>query len=311
MTLTDRYVDAALRRLPSRQRPDIERELRASIADAVDDRVEGGTDATAAELAVLTELGDPQRLAAGYADRPLHLIGPALFLDYTRLLATLLATVLPAVAAIVALVRAMDDADAGTVVADAFSATFTAAIHIGFWTTVLFAVIERFPGQHWQIRTWTPDALPEPPSRRAKYTELILETAATVLFSTLILLTPVVSTEKDASGDPIGLLSPWLWDTGVVYGFLALVVVALGFSFARYYGRWNMPIAIASGLTTIACSILLIALAANDRILNPEFIAAAGWSDDANRWVYIGIVATSIGTLAHAVVEAAKQVRKG
>ncbi len=48
-TLTDRYVDAILRRLPERQRPDIEKELRASIADAVDDRLEAGTDPAEAE----------------------------------------------------------------------------------------------------------------------------------------------------------------------------------------------------------------------------------------------------------------------
>src|SRR4051794_17665934 len=48
-TLTDRYVAATLRSLPERQRPEIERELRASIADAVEDRIEGGTKPKAAE----------------------------------------------------------------------------------------------------------------------------------------------------------------------------------------------------------------------------------------------------------------------
>ncbi|MFD0597537.1 permease prefix domain 1-containing protein [Catellatospora coxensis] len=69
-TLTDRYVDATLRRLPGRQRADIEKELRTAIADAVDDRVEAGDEPAAAEIEVLTGLGDPARLAAGYADRP-------------------------------------------------------------------------------------------------------------------------------------------------------------------------------------------------------------------------------------------------
>ncbi|MFC7484261.1 permease prefix domain 1-containing protein [Luedemannella flava] len=66
-TLTDRYVDATLRRLPERQRADIERELRASIEDAVEARVDGGEDPADAERAVLTGLGDPARLAAGYS----------------------------------------------------------------------------------------------------------------------------------------------------------------------------------------------------------------------------------------------------
>jgi hypothetical protein len=111
--LTDRYVDATLRRLPSDKRPDIEKELRASIADAVDARVEAGTALAEAEVAVLTELGDPARLAAGYAERPLHLIGPELFLDYTRLLRTLLVTIVPIVAAVVGLVQAVGEARSG------------------------------------------------------------------------------------------------------------------------------------------------------------------------------------------------------
>ena len=142
-TLTDRYVDATLRRLPSRQRPDIERELRASIADAVDDRVSAGEDPADAENAVLTELGDPARLAAGYADRPLHLIGPALFLDYTRVLTTLLATVVPIVAVVIAIVRVFEDADLGSIVGGTIGAAITTAVHIAVWVTLLFAVLER------------------------------------------------------------------------------------------------------------------------------------------------------------------------
>src|SRR5262245_8394752 len=94
-TLTDRYVEATLRRVPAEKRPDIDKELRASIADAVDDRIEAGADRSEAEAAVLTELGDPARLAAGYADRPLYLIGPELFLDYVRFLRVLIITVVP------------------------------------------------------------------------------------------------------------------------------------------------------------------------------------------------------------------------
>ena len=44
-TLTDRYVAATLRTVPEKQRPDIEKELRASIADAIDDRLEAGAEA--------------------------------------------------------------------------------------------------------------------------------------------------------------------------------------------------------------------------------------------------------------------------
>ena len=60
-TLTDRYVWGVLRAVPEAQRPDLEPEIRAMIADAVDARVASvaGEAPTATERAVLTELGDP------------------------------------------------------------------------------------------------------------------------------------------------------------------------------------------------------------------------------------------------------------
>src|SRR3954464_2212709 len=97
-TLTDRYVSAAVRTVPEDQRSDLAAELRASIDDQVDARVEGGEPRGSAERAVLTDLGDPDKLAAGYMDRPLYLIGPRYFLDWWRLLKLLLWIVLPCAA---------------------------------------------------------------------------------------------------------------------------------------------------------------------------------------------------------------------
>lgn len=310
-SLTDRYVQATLRRLPARQRADIERELRAAIADAVDDRIEAGGDAGTAEVAALTHLGDPARLAAGYADRPLQLIGPALFLDYVRLLTTLLAVVVPAVAAAVGFVQVLREASAGSVIVDALGAAVTTAVHVAVWTTVLFALIERTPElRRIPARSWTPDALPEPPSRRARWGELVAESVALVLFTTFILLSPVISTETDAAGDPIGVLSPWLWDTGFVYVLIALAVAALGSSFARYYLRWNLAAAVAGSLVTVACALLLSWAAATDHLLNPAFTAAAGWPESAGTWLTAGLIALAGWTLVQTVIDAFTQARR-
>ena len=95
--LTERYLAAAMRGIPEGQRTDVERELRSSIADALEDRVSAGEDRAAAEKAVLEGLGDPVRLAAGISGRPLYLIGPDLFIEYRQLLVLLLSIVMPIV----------------------------------------------------------------------------------------------------------------------------------------------------------------------------------------------------------------------
>jgi hypothetical protein len=303
MTLTDRYVDATLHRLPARQRPDIERELRAAVLDAVDDRVGGGAAPAEAERAVLTDLGDPARLAAGYADRPLQLIGPALYLDYVRLLTALLATVVPAVAAAVAAGRIADGATIGTILGDTVSVAVTTAVHIAVWTTLVFAAIERVPGLRWTAaRPWSLDALPEPPSRRARSAEMVAQAVLLVLGATAVLLSPVVSTESDAAGRAISPLSPWLWETGAVYAFIALAVVLLAFSVARRYLRWNLPLAVVTPAAKLAGAAAVLWLAAAGRLLNPAFTAAADWPATATRWTNtallviaaIGIVYTGI-----------------
>ncbi len=120
-TLTDRYVDAAMRTVPEKQRADLGAELRASIDDQVDARVEGGEPHDAAERAVLTELGDPDKLAAGYTDRPLWLIGPRYYLDWWRLLKLLLGIV-PACAAFgVALAQTLAGASFGEIIGSVWS----------------------------------------------------------------------------------------------------------------------------------------------------------------------------------------------
>ncbi len=88
--LIDRYVYAATRSVPERQRRDVADELRASIRDQIDDRAASGEDLRTAERAVLLELGDPDKLAAGFSDRPAYLIGPRYYFEWWRLLKLLL-----------------------------------------------------------------------------------------------------------------------------------------------------------------------------------------------------------------------------
>ncbi len=115
-TLTERYVDTAMRTVPEAQRSDLSAELRALIADQVDARIGAGEGIAEAERAVLQELGDPDALAAGYAGRPLHLIGPRYFLTWWRLLKLLLWIVLPLVALGATVTASLSGAPLGEIV---------------------------------------------------------------------------------------------------------------------------------------------------------------------------------------------------
>jgi len=75
--LIERYVHQVGEYLPSKERADIEAELRSQIQDQLDDRYEGSP--TQDEIAaVLTELGAPHQMAARYSSQQ-YLVGPDLY----------------------------------------------------------------------------------------------------------------------------------------------------------------------------------------------------------------------------------------
>ncbi|WP_371408703.1 permease prefix domain 1-containing protein [Micromonospora zamorensis] len=134
-TLTDRYLAATLRSVPTQRRDEIASELRASIEDMIEDRTGSGQDTPTAEREVLTELGNPDELAARYADRRLQLIGPTYYLVWLRLLKLLLSFIPALVGTIVAVVKVAEGSGFGAI-GPGLVVALHVAVHIGFWLTL-------------------------------------------------------------------------------------------------------------------------------------------------------------------------------
>jgi hypothetical protein len=311
-TLTDRYVAAVLRSIGGRQRDDIERELRASIGDAIDDRLAAGENPRTAERDVLTELGDPIRLAAGYSGRPLYLIGPTLFADYQRLLTVLELIVVPIVVATLAVIGVLQGESPIDVAGGAVWTGISVAVHLAFWITLAFAIVERVPAARTKpLMGWTTDMLPELSSRRGRRTEFIIEVCFAAFFVTALLLVPYVSPVTDADGELIPFLDPWLWESGVVYLLIAVVVVQIVFAFFKAYGRrWSIPLAIGATLADIAAASIMIWAAATSHVLNPAFLAAVGWPENVEVIVNFVLIGLAVLTIVTTAFENFKAVRR-
>ena len=165
-SLTDRYVTATVRDLDDDQRAEVERELRTTIEDMIDGRLEAGAPSRPeAERAVLAELGDPVRLAAGYSGRPLYLIGPRVYPQWRRVMTVLLTTLVPLVTAVNLVVRLFVDDVAtegvGPAVVAALWVGFMVAVNVVFWVTVVFALAERGRVATGVELEWDPDQLPD------------------------------------------------------------------------------------------------------------------------------------------------------
>ncbi|QEO09419.1 permease prefix domain 1-containing protein [Protaetiibacter larvae] len=310
-SLTDRYVAAVVRSLPERQRADIEQELRALLADAIDDRVEAGAEATTAERDAIVELGDPIRLAAGYANRPLHLVGPVFYADWKRLLTVLELTVVPIVAAVLAVIGALRGGAPIEVVGSVVSTALTVGVHLAFWVTLAFAVLERTPGiRDKALVGWSPDMLPESPRKAHSLGEVIGQTIFGVLVITALLLVPFVSPYRDADGAPIPLLDPWIFTSGLVVVLVAVPVLQIVADLVKLVGRWTLPRALVAILVDLIGAAAIIAIGAGGRALNPAFREAADWPESIVPVVNIALVAVGVLTIVTSLWEQTRGIRR-
>jgi len=303
MTLTDRYVAATLRRIPADQHGDIEAELRASIDDAVEAQVESGVAPEAAETSVLTDLGDPDRLAAGLAGRPLQLIGPGLYLDWWRLLTTLL-WIAPVPGAVVLTVGLIDGDPVGSAIWSGIWTAASVALQIAFWTTLVFAVLERTGHGRTTDLTgpWTVDRLPEQRERRdVSLGDTVASVGLLALVVAAVFLQLRFSGFSTADGEPIPVLDPGLWP-GWVAGFLAIVAVDAVVAIVTYArGRWTVGLAALNTVTGVLFAVPAVWLATHDRLVNPAFLDASG--GDRLSWLVPVIVATIVVVTVWDVVD--------
>lgn len=287
--LVDRYVFTALRRIPEQQRADIDRELRASIEDAVDARVEAGETRDTAVETTLTELGDPERLADQYAGRPAYLIGPELYPLWRRLIRTLLLTVLPIVVAVGVVVQIFDDPDIGKIIGGAVSGVISIGAQICFWVTLVIWILGRAGVGKTELKiNWTLKDLPKYEGQRATFGPMVTGVVwVTVLIAGLVL--------QQFTFTDVPVLDPANW------AFWWPVMIAL-FVLRGFYhvwlhkvGTWTRTVAAVNAALTVVTTAPLVWLLANDRFFNPAYHGLDGIrGGDVRGWTSTIIIIVTV-----------------
>ncbi|MEU8128572.1 permease prefix domain 1-containing protein [Micromonospora sp. NPDC049049] len=309
-TLTDRYLAATLRSVPAQRRDEIANELRASIDDMIEGRTDGGQDATTAEREVLTELGNPDVLAARYADRRLQLIGPTYYLLWLRLLKLLLSFIPALVGTIVTVVEAAEGKGFGAI-GPGIVAAIQVAVQIAFWLTVTFAIIERTQTAV-DLPEWTVDQLPDAPVRRGiPLADTIASVIMLVLTIAYLPLQHYHSWVSDTDGENIAILDPALWSFWLpaLIGVLALSVV---FEVVKYrMDRWTWALFGTKVLLDLAFAVPLAWLALSDRLLNPALAERLSWVADAENREGLGlaIAVGAAGVVVWDLIDTARKTR--
>ncbi|MFJ7364461.1 HAAS signaling domain-containing protein [Peribacillus frigoritolerans] len=312
MELIELYIQEVTRRLPEKNRADIALELQSTIEDMLPE------DHTEQDVkAVLLKLGDPVTLASGYRDRPMHLIGPRYYDVYISLLKMILP--IAAVISLIALVGDNPFRDTGNTVMEAIlkiigkgiSGIISTGIHVFFWLTLLFAILERLDTSKDQspltkdLKPWTPENLKDIPNISKKKAVPMIEVFASLLglsvFAALYFnAANLLGVYEKRNGSLIFVTPTFNQDVLNSYWLLVSCVVIIGVLLAIYklfLRRWTLKLAFFHAIYQLLYTLTFIIIISNPDLLNPEFLAYQRTLISIDEWknsIYWGVILIAI-----------------
>jgi hypothetical protein len=257
----------------------------------------------------VSDLGDPDRRAADLVGRVPHLIGPAYYFDWRRLLTILLAAVTPSVFGRLLLAQLLGGIGIVPATTTALSVAFSVAVQLACWTTVAFAVIERVTRTRpATLSTWDPDSLPQVPERRIGIGETVAALLAYLLFIGLIVWQQNIWVVRSAGDQPTSLLDPRLWSFWLPW-FIGVATLELLFAVVSFgIGRWTMPLAWVNVLLNLLFAVPACWLRGSNRVLDPNFLelfaVPAGLVATVSTVAQFAIVAVAVLDVARGFVRA-------
>lgn len=289
MNLIEIYIQEVTRRLPEKSRADIALELQSTIGDMLP------TDYNEEDVKdVLSKLGSPAALAAGYRDQPMHLIGPRYFDVYV----SLLKMILPIAAAISLISLAAEfifNFNRDETIINAILELMgygiwrliEVAVQVFFWLTIVFAVIERMDKGKEQhplspsLKPWTPDDLKSityiPKKKAISKFEVFGSLMWTAIWATLYFYADRLMGVYRGGGEGLEFKIPAV-NQDVLLGYwpIVVVIIALEAGLALYkliMGQWTKRMAIFNTILELLATIVFIFILLNPNLLQAEFIA--------------------------------------
>jgi len=329
LEMVERYIYAVTKRLPEKQRNDIEKELRSLIEDMLSGQVKNGTPTVRDVEAVLLGLGDPAQLADRYRAKKSYLIGPENYDTYILVLKIVLAAVAFGITLAMTISYFVEPPQGiFELFAGYFGALFGALLQVFAWVTVIFAIIENrnlpISGE-FKNEEWRPADLPELPDRNLMIKPLesiiglLFAVIAVIIFNTAEHLIGIYSFTADETMSVIPLFNH--------EGFRSLlpllnIMLALGIikeSLKLVIRKWTKGLAMINLVFNVLSFGLFVIFIRGDGLWNDAFFAfwvEAGLipadADPLLLWgkVITGLIAvTALGFLIDSAVNLYKSYR--
>lgn len=285
--LMERYLYDVTRRLPEKQKKDIEKELRTLIEDMAEERRERGEEPEGIMEKVLEELGAPAKLAAKYRGEGEHLIGGEYYALYCQILKIVLLCVgagmaLSALVSVIvtATTESMDGfirsvqggmIDLGTIP--------TALVQAFGWVTLVFFFMERNQVKIQKTKEpWKVSGLPQIPYKKAVISrgDSIVGIVFGVVFLVIFICVPeyLGFWIKNGNGEMISvpLFNMHIWNR-----LLPLLVLSFGLGIVDdlvklIVGQYNLLVMGVSIVCTISSLAVTCYLFKGTVLFNPNFM---------------------------------------
>ncbi len=259
MNLIDRYVTEVGKHLPLvKGRKDIEKELRSTLEDMLEDRAQkaGRAADEAMEIELLKEYGSPQEVAATYNPQP-YLIGPRMFpffLMVLKIVTTVITIVLLVLTGIkIATMSPMAGPEFAKAIGEGLLGVVSSVIAAFGNIVLVFAILERFvPAAKFKLdeeKKWDPASLKvEPEPNEVKIWEPILAIVFTFIALSIFNYNPQLIGIYTVSGDkwsivPVLTEAFFRWLPWINIGWIAEIILN---GMLLRTGHWNMSTRIFS-----------------------------------------------------------------
>lgn len=285
--IIDRYVYAVTKRLPAKQREDIDKEIRSLIDDMLTDGYPDRKDDPESVKAVLNELGNPYDLAAKYQDNKRYLIGPEHYPMYIFILKIVLAAVTGGLIIALTIKNVVNTPiNPVTMAVEMVTSIMSALLGVFAWVTIIFALIgyygeEQIDAAIAEARKelkWTLEDLPEIPSQKAIISKgepivgMIFGLIGFIIFNYAPQALSIISFDK------AGTKSVPILNIDDIGSFLLMIniIIFIGFikEIARLLeGRHTLRLSIGTAVISSISLVLTIYLITNPSFFNPNFTA--------------------------------------
>ena len=286
--LVERYLYDVVRRLPEKQRNDIQQELRTLIEDMAEEKAAGGEVTDDILMSVLEELGDPAKLASKYREEGNCLIGGEYYTLYCQVLKIVLACVgfgMTIAVSVSFFVTSVTDSASGWMQSltgsfvDLFSIPL-ALIQAFGWVTLSFYIMQRNQVKIDQkYKSWNIKDLPEIPDKKAVISRG--ESVVGIVFSVLIMIMFICAPEfvgiwiKGTGKEFISIpaLNLSIWSAILPFMLISLFVGIMDEMVKLIHGRYNMAVMYVNIISNCITIVMTLIIFKGYQIWNPNLVA--------------------------------------